>query len=255
LQRAKERGVRALIFSDDTFNVPADRFEAILDTMIREKIELPWYSFLRCQHVTEKLVDKMQESGCDGVFLGIESGSDRILKNMKKGAITRFYRNGIRWLKDRKITTVGAYVVGFPGETNETVAATQDFIETSGLDYYFIQPFFYLHHAPVHLRAKEFGLTGNGLFWSHKTMGWKTAVEHINRLFIEIKNATFINPDNTLWEYAYLRSKGFSADEFRDYRRLINARIAEQMTRFGIVGASPDGVMGITSRHEDIAVV
>ncbi len=187
------------------------------------------------------------------MFLGIESGSDRILKNMKKGSIARFYRNGIGWLKEREITTVGAFVVGFPGETDDTVATTQAFIEDTGIDYYFVQPFFYLHHAPIHLRAKEFDLTGNGLFWSHRTMNWKTAVEHINRLFLEIKNSTFINPDNNLWEYVYLRSKGFSRDEFRNYRHLINGQIAQQMTRFGMAPAQT-GVMGITSRHEDIAV-
>ncbi len=233
LWQAKRAGVEAVIFVDDTFNVPRDRFEALMDRMIAEGLEIPWYSFFRCQYSDEQLVRKMRRTGCAGVFLGVESGSDRILKNMKKGAITRFYRESAGWLKQEGIITVGSFIVGFPGETEETVEATREFIQNSALDYYFIQPFYYLHHTPVHKRAEEFGLSGEGLFWSHATMNWKQAVSHINRLFLEIDGAVFVNPDYTLWELAYLRGKGMSLEEIRDYRIMINQMTAAQMKTYG----------------------
>lgn len=237
LHRAKAAGVKAIFFVDDTFNVPRPRFESLIDRMIEEGINLPWYSFLRCQYVDEPLVQKMAQSGCRGVFLGVESGSNKMLKNMKKGAIVEFYRKGVRWLRDAGIVTVGSFIIGFPGETDETVAETQEFIENSGLDYYFIQPFYYLHHTPIHKRAKEWDLTGEGLFWSHKTMNWSKALEHVNRSFLEIKNATFINPDYTLWEIAYLATKGMTLPEIKAYRDEINALTRQQMERFGITSA------------------
>ena len=150
LRQAKKNGVGQIVFADDTFNVPKDRFEKFLDSIIEEELDVPWYSFLRCQYINQRIVKKMKKSGCQGVFLGIESGSDAILKNMKKGSITNFYLRGIEWLKSEGIKTVGAFVIGFPGETKETADLTRQFIETSGLDYYFLQPFFYLHHAPIH---------------------------------------------------------------------------------------------------------
>jgi anaerobic magnesium-protoporphyrin IX monomethyl ester cyclase len=220
-------------FVYDTFNVPRDRFETLIDRMIEEDLVMPWYSFLRCQYIDETLVKKMKKSGCAGVFLGMESGANKILKNMKKGAIVDFYRDGIRWLKANGILTVGSFIVGFPGETEETVSETQTFIEKSGLDYYFIQPFYYLHHTPVHLSAEKYGLTGNGLYWSHDTMDWKVASGHINRLFMEIKNSTFVNPDYTLWEIAYLQSKGLLNVEIMNYRKMINRMTRDQMERFG----------------------
>lgn len=234
LRKAKDHGVPALFFVDDTFNVPRERFEALLDRMILEGLTMPWYSFLRCQYIDEALVAKMKRSGCEGVFLGVESGSNTILKNMKKGAIVSYYRDGISWLRQHGITTVGSFILGFPGETDETVRQTERFIEESGLDYYFIQPFYYLHHTPVHKRAEEFGLTGNGLFWSHKTMNWQAAIDHINRLFLSIRGATFINPDYTLWEIAYLRTKGMELAEIKAYRETINRMTAEQMIGYGI---------------------
>ncbi len=238
LRKAKEKGVETIIFVDDTFNVPKPRFEALIDRMIEERLGLTWYSFLRCQYIDEELVAKMAESGCGGVFLGVESGSDEMLKRMKKGAIIRFYEKGVKWLRAQGIVTVGSFIVGFPGETTETVAATRKFIETSGLDYYFIQPFYYLHHTPIHHRAAEYGLKGNGLLWTHNTMNWREAIEHINQLFLEIDGPVFINPDYTLWEIAYLRSKGLTLEEIRDYRVMINTMTREQMTEFGVATAT-----------------
>ena len=153
---------------------------------------------------------------------------------MKKGSISSFYKNGVRWMKEAGIITVGSFIMGYPGETFETVEVTREFIENSGLDYYFIQPFYYLHHTPVHKRAKEFNLSGKGLFWSHSTMDWQEASEHVNRLFLEIKNSTFVNPDYTLWEIAYLQAKGMTLDEIKEYREEINQMTRSQMIRFGL---------------------
>ena len=132
LRKAREKDVKALFFVDDTFNVPRKRFEQLLDRMIDEGLELPWYSFLRCQYVDEPLVKKMARSGCKGVFLGVESGSNQILKNMKKGAIIEFYKDGVRWLREAGIVTVGSFIIGFPGETEETVSGGDKLVHGSG---------------------------------------------------------------------------------------------------------------------------
>jgi radical SAM superfamily enzyme YgiQ (UPF0313 family) len=234
LRQARERNVGGIFFTDDTFNVPPDRFEALLDLILEENLQIPWYSFLRCQYLNLDVVKKMRRAGCAGVYLGVESGSDRILRNMKKGAVSGFYREGIRWLNEAGITTVGSFMIGFPGETDDTVQETRRFIIESGLDYYYVQPFYYLHHTPVHERADEFGLTGNGLFWRHATMNGQEAVAHVNRMFLEIDDPVFVNPDYTLWEIAYLRGQGFQDDEIREYRRHINSLTAQQMKSFGV---------------------
>ena len=247
LQRAMDVKLGALFFVDDTFNVPKDRFNELLDLMIEMKFDIPWYSFMRAQYITEEIVEKMKLSGCAGVYLGIESGSDTILKAMKKGAIIDFYKRGIAWLKKANILTVGSFIMGFPGETAETAQITQDFITTTGLDYYYIQPFYYLHHTPIHEQAEKYELDGEGAFWSHKTMNWREANQHVNRIFMEVDNVEFINPDYTLWEIAYLQTKGLTLDEIKEYRREINAMTRAQMNEFGLYD-SPESVAKVTSR-------
>lgn len=243
LQKCKEKNVASVFFVDDTFNVPRPRFEALIDRMIQERFNIPWYSFLRCQFVDKELVKKMRRSGCAGVFIGVESGSDQILKNMKKGAVSQFYRDGVRWLQDEGIITVGSFIIGFPGETDETVYETRQFIQDSGLEYYFIQPFYYLHHSPIHKQSEKYGLKGKGLFWLHNTMNVHEAIEHINRLFLEIKNPIWVNPDYTLWEIAYLQNKGMNLEQINDYRVMINKMTADQMVKYGIASGN------VTSRE------
>jgi anaerobic magnesium-protoporphyrin IX monomethyl ester cyclase len=246
LRQAKERELKAVFFTDDTFNVPKNRFSDLLDAIIANGLEMPWYSFLRCQYIDEDLVKRMKQSGCRGVYLGIESGSNKVLKNMKKGAVVDFYRRGIGWLRSEGIITVGSFVLGFPGEDRETMAATREFITNSGLDYYYIQPFYYLHHSPVYNRAKEFGLQGEGLFWQHNSMSSAEALQYVNEFFLTIDDPIFINPDYTLWEIAYLANMGLSHDEIREYRRTINAMTKDQMLKYGIGETAVTGRDGAT---------
>jgi len=242
LRKAKDNGASAVFFVDDTFNVPRRRFEQLVERIIDEDLDLPWYSFLRGQFVDEALVSRMRLSGCQGVFLGIESGSDQILTNMNKGSAIKHYAPTIKWLKDQGIITVGSFIIGYPGETPDTVAETGAFIENSGLDFYFLQPFYYLHHTPVYKVADSFDLKGEGLHWSHATMNSYEARILLDELFLNIKGPIFVNPDYTLWEIAYLLGKGLSMERIREYRNSINQMTASQMVKFG----APTG--GVTSR-------
>jgi p-methyltransferase len=99
LWQIQERSnVRNLVFIDDTFNVPADRFKEILRLMIRNQFTFRWYSYLRCNIMDEELCDLMARSNCGGVFLGIESGDADVLKIMKKVATPEQYGRGMKLL-------------------------------------------------------------------------------------------------------------------------------------------------------------
>lgn len=237
LKQLKAKGVSSVIFSDDTFNVPRTRFEKLLDRMIAEDACMPWYSFLRCQFVTPDLIKKMRRSGCQGVFLGVESGSDSILKNMNKGAKASVYFDAIPVLEGEGIFTVGSFVLGFPGETRATVEETRHFIQRAGMSYYYIQPFYYVHHTPIHKNADQFKLTGSGLFWSHATMNSGEALQLLNETFLDVTECRWVCPDGTLWEIAYLQNIGYSLSQINEHLEDINRRTRAQMHRFGLVQA------------------
>ena len=228
LRHAREKRVRSIVFVDDTLNVPRERFERILDRMIEEGIDIPWYSFLRCQFIEGTTVEKMRRTGCRGVFLGIESAAKTVLSNIGKGACAENYARGIRWLKEAGITTVGSFIMGFPGETAETLQETEAFINDAGLDFYFMQLFYYLHHTPVHEQAAKYRLKGRGLLWSHSTMDWQQAAGHMEQMFLRIRTPA-VHQDYNLWEIAFLESKGFDQRQIREYRATINEMTAAQI--------------------------
>ena len=208
--------VRNLVFIDDTFNVPFPRFKEICRLMIRNKYPFNWFSYFRCSNSDEEAIALMAESGCKGVFLGIESGSPTILKNMNKSATIEKYAQGIEWLRQYGIMTFGSFIVGFPGETEATVQETVDFIQQTKPDYYRAQMWYCEPGTPIQLRRSEYDINGQGFVWSHRTMDSLEAMDHIDRMFLTIKESLWLPQWSfDFWTIPYLIGKGFSFDLFR----------------------------------------
>jgi len=176
--------IELINFIDDTFNVPIERFKEILKILIKNKFSFKWYSYLRCQYVDGETVRMMKDSGCEGVFLGIESGNDQILKNMNKATNTDSYLRGIELLKEQEIVTFGNFIIGFPGETPETVENTVSFIKKSGLDFFRCQLWYFEPITPIWRKKEAYLLSGESFEWEHCTMNSKTACDYIEQTFL-----------------------------------------------------------------------
>lgn len=223
-------GLKYIIFVDDTFNVPLPRFKKICKMMIEERFDLKWISFFRCSNADDECFDLMQRSGCLGVYLGIESGDQVILKNMDKFADVEKYKAGIRKLHERGILTFGSFIVGFPGETKESVLNTRDFVEDVSPTFYNVQLYFHNPLAPINQRRAEFGIQGSYYNWSHKTMNWQEGAEWVDYLLRNINNSTPLALYSfSLWSIPYLLQNGFSIDQIKAF-----ARIAKRMLVKGL---------------------
>lgn len=220
-------GIKKVIFIDDTFNVPVARFRELCRMFT--KYDFEWFSFLRVQFVTEEIAQLMKASGCRGVYLGIESANDRVLQNMNKKSTRDEYARGIAHLQKHGIATVAAFVLGFPGETEVSIADNKRFIEETGFDFYTLKEFYYMKSTPIFECRDQYKLSGAGNRWSHHTMNSDTAYEHKISLFKLIRNSVFIDPDMSLWFVAYLYDQGFSISDIREIQQNINGLMAEQM--------------------------
>ncbi|MDO8607477.1 MAG: radical SAM protein [Phaeospirillum sp.] len=220
-------GIDRLIFIDDTFNVPKHRFKELLE--IFKDYDFEWFSFLRVQYVDEDIVRAMKDSGCRGVYLGVESADDRVLANMNKKARREDFARGIELLNRFDITSLSAFVLGFPGETDASIQANVDFIENCGVDFYSLKEFFYMEHTDIHKKRDQYGLTGMGNRWSHDTMTSDRASDIKLEMFRSIKNAVSLDPDTSLWYLAYLYDQGYGVDGIKDMQRSINAISMDQM--------------------------
>ncbi|MDD5422651.1 MAG: radical SAM protein [Candidatus Omnitrophota bacterium] len=220
-------GVDKIIFVDDTFNASPARFKDICRSLGKYNFE--WFAFLRANLIDEETARLMVRSGCRGVYLGIESADDAVLKNMNKKATHSQCLEGIRFLKKYGVTTVAAFIIGFPGETEETLKEDVEFIESSGVDFYTLKEFYYMKHTAVYEDRGRFGLSGIGNKWRHDTMDYKKAQAAKIDMFRSIKNSVYVDADTSLWYIAYLYDQGYDISRTAAAQRRINGIAARQI--------------------------
>ena len=219
--------VKNLVFIDDTFNVPLPRFKDICRMMIRNNYQFNWFSYFRCSNSDEEAFELMAESGCKGVFLGIESGSPTILKNMNKAATIERYAYGMEKLRKNGILTFGSFIIGFPGETTETVNETIDFIKATKPDFWRAQMWYCEPGTPIERQRDKYGIQGEGFVWSHNTMESLEAMDHIDRMFLTIDESLWLPQWSfDFWIIPYMLGMGVSSDQFKQFLATANKLLA-----------------------------
>lgn len=120
-------GIKEIIFYDDTFTLNKSRIHELCDLFIQNKLDITWGCLSRVDRVDEELLKKMKKAGCHLMCYGIESGSEEMLKVMRKNINLRQAEEAIRQTKKAGINTSASFVFGVPGETKETMQKTIDF--------------------------------------------------------------------------------------------------------------------------------
>ena len=92
-----------------------------------EKFKKPWAGMARAD-LSNKEIKALRRSGCKFIYFGLESGSDRVLRDINKGIDTRQMSRLIRELCDNQIMPAPSLFVGAPGETEDDFKKTVQFI-------------------------------------------------------------------------------------------------------------------------------
>ena len=104
--------------------------------MIDQKLGMRWKCEARADHLDDEICELMVEAGCERVKIGFESGSNRILSQVKKLETREEMLQGAAMLKRAGVPFSGYFMAGFPGETDEDVKQTIDFAKQVDADYY-----------------------------------------------------------------------------------------------------------------------
>lgn len=116
-----ELGVNEISFVDDVFTINRKRTLELCNKIIKEGLKLTWFCNARADHIDDELAKAMKLAGCHQTYLGFESGSQTILENIKKGTTVERLVNGAEILKLNGIKRSIGFVLGLPGENEETV--------------------------------------------------------------------------------------------------------------------------------------
>jgi len=223
-------GVTTLTYLDDTFNVPKQRFQEILRMMIRNKYGFKWNSFYRSDHGDEETIGLMSKAGCEGVFLGVESGSDVMLKRMNKTSRRKNYQSAIPLLQAAGISAHANMIVGFPGETYDTVQESIDLIEEAKPDFFRAQLWYADPVTPIWDQRENYGVSGEAFNWSHNTMDSQIACDLIDKIFLSVENSSWLPQYGfEQWSTFYLQRRGMTRDQIKTFVKCFNAAVKEKV--------------------------
>ena len=121
-------GVRHIMFVDDLFLASRRRTTRLCELILENKIKITWSCAARTDTVKPDLLKLMKKAGCWEISFGLESGSNEQLKRMDKHADIEKSERAINWCAEAGIRTKGLFMLGYPGETEETIQITKDFI-------------------------------------------------------------------------------------------------------------------------------
>jgi radical SAM superfamily enzyme YgiQ (UPF0313 family) len=120
-------GKTSFWISDDTFTYQK---KWVLDFCEKIKpFNVHWQVAARPDTISDDIVKAMKNSGCVQVMMGIESGSDKVLKILQKGETREQYFRAFEILKKNKLRYSCSFIIGTPGETKEDVMLTKSLIQ------------------------------------------------------------------------------------------------------------------------------
>ena len=138
IEEIYKRGAKDFDFIDDNFTMLPERVDKFCDLMIKKGLnkKVTWRcaNGIRVDRITPKLLRKMKRAGCYMVSLGIESGNEQILTNMKKAINLDKVKRAVRWCNEIGIETRGLFMFGNLGENEKTMRDTIDFAKSLNLD-------------------------------------------------------------------------------------------------------------------------
>jgi len=117
-------GLRNVHLYTDCFTVNREQVVGICEGMIREGLAFRWTCNSRVDYVDPELLTLMKRAGCWLISWGIESASDDILRHVHKGTDQTRIERALRWSHEAGIWNWGFFILGLPGETEETIQQT-----------------------------------------------------------------------------------------------------------------------------------
>lgn len=158
-----------ITFTDENFGSDKRQTRELIAAL--KPLDILWQvGGVRVRSADPEILKAMRDAGCVAVYYGVETGSPKILKIMEKKATLQDNLNAAKWTKDAGLFTIFQLVVGMPGETDETIRETTEFLKRVTQDHpesprslisvNYIQA---LPGTPVYEYARMKGLIGRSL--------------------------------------------------------------------------------------------
>ncbi|MCL4417266.1 MAG: radical SAM protein, partial [Actinobacteria bacterium] len=130
LKWVQHLGFKEVMFNDATLTADMEWATALFEGMIKNNIDLTWNCSTRAERVNGEVLKLMKRAGCHTIALGMESTDPTVLKNIRKNVNPEQMRKAVSLIRENGMDTIVFCVVGFPGETKESIEKTISFLKT-----------------------------------------------------------------------------------------------------------------------------
>lgn len=166
----KDLRIDFMKFSDDTFTLKKDLVRDFCEKKIKRGNRTAWGCNIRADCISDNLLKLMKEAGCREVWIGVESGSPRILSDMQKGITVEGIKKIFKLTEELGFFRRAYMLLGMPNESMGDIRLSEeliDEIEPDSVGFTILAPFpgssFYEHRV-------------------HKDVDWSTVDEYENKI-------------------------------------------------------------------------
>jgi len=176
----KKLGIHNIHMYADLFTVNRDQVVKLCNLMIEEKMNIKWTCNSRVDYVDEKMLNLMARAGNWLISWGIESSNERILKHARKGIHPDRAEKALLWARKAGIKNWGYFIIGLPGETEETIVETVNFSKKLPLDIALFHVAAPHPGTPFFFEVVEKGWFKTGTCWEQVDMDKETVLDYRN---------------------------------------------------------------------------
>ncbi len=150
-------GIRHVNFYDDQFTFHRSRVEEFCRQMIEQPLGVTFNCAVRAEHVDRELLQLMKTAGCWMVSLGIESGDEQLLAQHRQNADLDLLAETIRTIKSCGIRTKGLLMMGLPGESEESIRRSMEYVFSLPIDDFNLAKFTPFPGSPIYEKIHQLG--------------------------------------------------------------------------------------------------
>lgn len=178
MQLLKSLDIHSIHMYADLFTVNRDQVFELCNLMISENLDIHWTCNSRVDYVDQEILALMGKAGCGWISWGIESGNEQILRHARKGAYPDKTERALDWSRQAGIKNWGYFIIGLPGETDDTVRQTIDFAKRLPLDIALFHVAAPYPGTPFFFEVVENGWFRPGTRWEQVDMDQETVLDY-----------------------------------------------------------------------------
>ncbi len=166
LKIKEQFGTTQFSFEDDSFTANPKLIGEFCEQLISRRLRIGWSAITRINLLNDELISRMKRAGCNHIRVGIESGSDKVLKATNKGLTVEQMRAGAKVLHRHGVYWSAYFMMGLPSEAEDDILASIKLMQEIKPDYCTLSIFTPYPGTAIFDELKGKGMVSEDMDWS-----------------------------------------------------------------------------------------